>query len=442
MTQLEALTPRQLPRAWRVGLPGLLTLAVTYGYGRYGYGLFLPQLRREFRGSAGLLGTIVSIGYLTELIVVVVVGRLSGRVAPRVPIVIGGLFAASGMALMASATSAGMLAVGVALAGTAPGWVWAPYSDAIDAGTRKSSRAQAISMVSSGTTFGVLVAGPAVVLVAPSGWRLVWAGAAAVALAVTVWNRLVLPPVPHPGPTGGPPRRQGARLLPQRGHLPQLRGARLSRRHRTPHAHPYRRERERAQRGGVSWPTPARARLLLAAFSSGAVGAAYWAYASVAVSEFPGVPTTFGPTPLFWTMIGAAGVLGVLTGTLVTCWGLRAVFATAQALVAASCLLLALPGPGWFAYVGAAALFGAGFMIGGTLLPLWSERVDSRSPTAGFSTVVVVMTLGSALGPALSGPIIDAVGPEPVFTSLAVAAVATMMVYPRTGDLAENRRET
>ncbi|PXX58158.1 putative MFS family arabinose efflux permease [Nocardia tenerifensis] len=380
---------------FRIGIPGLLTLAIVYGYGRYGYGLFLPELRREFGGSTGVLGAVSSAGYLAELLVLVVVARLSGRRSPRVPVLIGGLCAATGMVLMATAHSTAVLAIGVALAGTAPGWVWAPYSDAVAVATRPAARGHALAMISTGTTFGVMVAGPAVLWVAGSGWRSIWLAAAACAIAVSAWNFRVLPATAHPGPRGAGARGDGAT---------GLRWSALLRR-------------------------PGQRRLLGASFSVGLGGAVYWSYAGMAVSG----ASTEG-APLLWTLIGVAGVIGVATGALVERWGMAKTFVTAQLCTALSCGILALGRPTFAMFVAAAALFGAGFMVAGALVALWSARAFADRPTVGFSVVVLALAAGSATGPAVFGILVDSFDIPIAFAVLSMVVAATLWFCPRRSD--------
>ncbi|MFI6041575.1 MFS transporter [Nocardia sp. NPDC051321] len=387
----ESETPNTAQRhgALRIGVPGLLTLAIVYGYGRYGYGLFLPQLRREFGGSAGILGAVTSVGYLAELVVLLVVARLSGRCGARVPVVIGGLCAAAGMGLMAAAHNTAALAIGVALAGTAPGWVWAPYSDAVAASTRPDARGNALSMISTGTTFGVLVAGPAALLVSGSGWRTIWFTAACCALAVTAWNFYVLPKSAHPTPpdnhAGGP---RWSALLREARHR----------------------------------------RLLAVAFSGGLVGAVFWSYAGILVRGGVGAP-------LLWTVIGVTGLAGIGTGALVAKWGMPTVFGAAQVCILLSCVILAMGRPSVVLFVAAGALYGAGFMVAGAVVPLWSARLFPDRPTAGFSVAVIALAAGSASGPAAFGVLVDLFDIQFMFAVLSIVVAATVLVRPRRRDV-------
>lgn len=77
---------RRNPRlsiAWKVGMAGVAAQGVTFGFARYGYGLFLPEIRRQFDLSVSLVGVIGSATYVSYLIALLLVGVLSTRWGPR-----------------------------------------------------------------------------------------------------------------------------------------------------------------------------------------------------------------------------------------------------------------------------------------------------------------------------------------------------------------------
>lgn len=371
---------------WRLGLPGLATLAVTYGFARYGYGLFLPRFQAEFGGSAGALGAVTSIGYAGELLALGLVGWWAGRRSPRLPIAVGLCCAGLGMAVISFAPNAAVLAAGVAVSGMSPGWVWTPYSDVVQDTVRPGGRAQALSMISTGTTFGVILAGPAALLAADSRWRLVWLVAAACAFAVLGWNLRAVPSAP---------------ACPSRPW-------------------PGARWRELVQRR-AAWP------LFAAAASSGLVGAVYWSFAGVAVAHEGDQHVA----PALWTVIGVVGAVGVLTGRFVARHGLRAIFLTAQLVLSASTAVLWLWPGGWGSALASAVLYGSGFMVGGTLLSVWSSTVFPDQPTRGFSIVVLCITLGATTGPAALGLLVDQAGIPVAFAITTLLALGTLAAYPR-----------
>ncbi|MEV6823652.1 MFS transporter [Amycolatopsis sp. NPDC051102] len=336
---------------WRPGLPGLATPAVTYGFGRYGYGLFLPRFQAGFGGSTGALGAVTSL-------------------------------------LIAVAPNTWFLVAGVTISRMSPGWVWTPYSDVVQDTVMPGARSHALSMISTGTTFGVVLAGPAALFAADSRWRWVWLGAAVAAFLVTAWTMRVLPAAPR---ASAQPREQI-------------------------------RWRELVLRPGAR-------PLFGAAASSGLVGASYWSFAGVAVATANGGDQRAAPA--LWTVIGLAGTVGVLTGRFVRRHGLRPVFVAAQIVLAASTAILWLAPAGWEFALASPLLYGAGFMVGGTLLSVWSSTVFDDHPTRGFSVVVVFITLGAALGPATLGLVVDHAGLATAFAVVTLLALATLVALPR-----------
>ncbi|MGP3954313.1 MFS transporter, partial [Streptomyces sp. 7N604] len=132
MTWKTLSPPSPLSPQWRVGLAGMTAIGVTFGFARYGYGLFLPEFRREFGLSVSLVGLIGSASYIGYVVALTLVGVLVSRFGPRPLVIAGGLSATVGMGLVAFARGPVPLTAGLILAGSSAGWAWAPYSDAVD----------------------------------------------------------------------------------------------------------------------------------------------------------------------------------------------------------------------------------------------------------------------------------------------------------------------
>src|SRR5690606_40762271 len=101
------------------------------------------------------------------------VGPLSVRWGPRRLVVIAGLAAATGTAMVAYAPGPSWVVAGLTVAGSSPGWAWAPYSDAADQMVPAHRRDAVLGVVATGTAFGVAFAGPLAILL-DDGWRLAW----------------------------------------------------------------------------------------------------------------------------------------------------------------------------------------------------------------------------------------------------------------------------
>ncbi|MGP3928241.1 MFS transporter, partial [Streptomyces sp. 8N616] len=193
MTWKTLSPPSPLSPQWRVGLAGMTAIGVTFGFARYGYGLFLPEFRREFGLSVSLVGLIGSASYIGYVVALTLVGVLVSRFGPRPLVIAGGLSATVGMGLVAFARGPVPLTAGLILAGSSAGWSWAPYSDAVDRLVPQDRRERVMGVISGGTAFAVVVAGPLALIARDTGWRYAWLVFAAAALATTVYNARVLP---------------------------------------------------------------------------------------------------------------------------------------------------------------------------------------------------------------------------------------------------------
>lgn len=118
-------------RTIKVGVGGAAVVGVAFGMARYAYGLTLPDVREEFGLSELLLGLIASGTFAGYLVGLLAVPRLAARRGPRAPTTVGAVSGLVGAAAVALAPSPGVLAAGAVVAGSAAGWVWAPYSDIV-----------------------------------------------------------------------------------------------------------------------------------------------------------------------------------------------------------------------------------------------------------------------------------------------------------------------
>src|SRR5689334_9930555 len=105
-------------------------VATTFGLARYGYGLLLPEIRRSFGLSSTTLGLIATGSYSAYLLGTAALAAFGDRAGPRRPVLIGGVSAAAGMALIAVASSPLMLAAGVTVAGVSAAIAYPPFSEA------------------------------------------------------------------------------------------------------------------------------------------------------------------------------------------------------------------------------------------------------------------------------------------------------------------------
>ena len=171
---------------------GLMIVAVTYGFARYGYGLFLPEIQQDLALSVEIMGMIAGASSAGAIVATIAGANLSEKFGSRLPVLLGGSTAFLGMLVMAISHTPIVLAVGAILAGTSPGLAYAPLADAIAALIAPPKQNRAFAIINSGTSLGVIISGPAALL-AGANWRFAWLGFAFAALLATAWNASILP---------------------------------------------------------------------------------------------------------------------------------------------------------------------------------------------------------------------------------------------------------
>lgn len=365
---------------WRLGSAGIAMIGVSYGFARYGYGLFEPHIRAELGLSVGASGMVASGAYLGCVLALTVVGLLADRVGPRPLVIAAGVSAAVGTTMVALADRPAFLFAGLVVAGASSGFAWTPYSDAIDQLVTPTRRTWLLAAIPSGTAFGITVAGA--LALSGSRWRWAWLAFSAVAVLVTVYN---------------------AGLLRGTRPIPRVAGSAVG----------------LIRRPGTS-------ALYCTALSYGLVGAGYWTFALAAVSRAAG-PVAGS---VFWMLIGIAGTSSVCAGWVLARLGLRRAHAVLLGgLALAAALIAVLPGR-WPAIALSAVLYGFVFMAISGLLAVWSYRTFPDRPSVGFSVTVFLLGLGAVLGPALFGALADRWDLRTALLLASLIAMVTLAARP------------
>ncbi len=393
--------------AWLVA-PGLALIAVTYGLARFGYGLFLPEMREAFGLSSSLLGAIGAGSYVAYCVAVVVSLLYTSRTGPRLMAVVAGAAAVVGTAAVAAAPAAWVLALGILVAGASTGLVSPPMAEAVARSIPDGLQDRANALINSGTGVGVALSGPAALLLSGQ-WRIAWAAFALVGLAVLAWNAAAMPrkavAVRDEDESGGHYKEPGGAAGGSGGMRPSL-----------------------SYLAGVR-VRPYSVPLFTAAFGLGFASAAYWTFSRDLVVQAGGLGQV-GST-LFWTVIGISGLAGGAAGDLVERFGLAAVLRAALVSMAGSMALLAsAPGVLPSAYA-SAALFGSTYILLTGVILVWSVGVFWERPSVGLGAGFLLIALGQAVGSPAAGALAGATSPTVAFFSFAGAAVLTALVRPR-----------
>jgi len=361
---------------------GVAVIAVAFGLARYGYGLLLPDIRADLGFDTTTAGMISSGAYVSYLVANTVVVPLTARTGPRVPIAVAMATAGGGMALIATSTSTTQFAVGVLVAGLSAGFAFPPYGDIASASIPEDRRNLAWAAISSGTGWGVLVAGP-VAIVSGTSWRSVWWLFAGVALFVGVVATWAAP----------------ARIRSS-AQLPSLR---------------------------PSWFFRDRSRPLLgSAILIGFGSSVWWAFSVDALRAAGTEPDT---ARVIYALCGAAGIAGLFAGPAVSVLGQRTVHCVSVIGVSASLVALATA-PAAAAGALTALLFGVTYNSVIAVQGLWSADVFADRPSAGLAAVSTGLTVGTLTGPATAGLVIGWFGYPAALALAALICIAAVFTAP------------
>lgn len=361
----------------RIGIAGAAVVGVAFGMARYVYGLTLPSIRQDLGLSElvlGLIGSATFAGYLAGLLLA---GPLAARRGSRAPTTVGGVFGAAGAVIVTFAHSPWLLAAGAIAAGSAGGWVWAPYSDIVTRTVALRRQPRALAMITTGTGGGLVVLAALASIALVGSWRMVWAGVALAAVIAAVVN-LRLVPQTHPRPRSGG----------DRGGSPLLRALRIP----------------------------------------GAYSVVYFAvvivYFTYAADVLDRGTLPAAAVPALYAVVGCTGVLALFTGAMVKRIGSMRVAASCLVAVGAALAILGLASSSPTATAVSAAIFGVGYMTGSAVLAVWTAEVVPDRAGAAFTTCLVVGAVSSVAAPAIAGAVIPALGLGTLLVGSAAISVA------------------
>lgn len=370
-----------------VGVGGATVVGVAFGMARYAYGLTLPDVRSEFGLSELVLGLIASGTFAGYLLGLLAVPRLSARRGPRAPTTVGGVCGVLGAVTVALAPSPWVLAAGAVLSGSAAGWVWAPYSDIVTQVVPRSRQPTVLAVITTGTSLGLVVLAGLGMLATLVSWRLTWAGIAVAAAVAAVVNIRAVPPLEDPSS-------------------------------------------DTDALGGSPWRRAMVAPLTYTVLYFAAT-TIYFTYASQAVRS--GELAASAPSLLF-ALIGVGGLAGLFTGRMARVAGPSAVAVGSVFVVSGALVLLGLGGTAMPVTLVSALLFGTGFMVGSSVLAIWTSKVVPDRPGVGFTVALVMGAVTSIAVPAAMGALIPVFGLSAMLVLVAVVAAvgATgLAVLPR-----------
>ncbi|MFC7607335.1 MFS transporter [Teichococcus aestuarii] len=182
---------------------GFALTALTYGLGRFAYGLLLPQLREALSlgtVAAGWIGGGAFAAYCAGVLLAALGGD---RLGERGVAVLAGLTATAGLGLVALAPSVPVLGAALALAGLSTGLTSPPLASAVARRFAAPARPSANGTINAGTAAGIVLSGAAALAFA-AAWRELYALFALAGAGVTAWLWFAVPPGRDGSSAGGP----------------------------------------------------------------------------------------------------------------------------------------------------------------------------------------------------------------------------------------------
>ena len=378
-----------ISRFWSLSAAGFAATAISFGPGRMGFGLFVPEFRSAFSMSTSAVGFVASLGFLGFFLGLLIAQAKLTRRGPGSPVVSGLAAATLGLGIVALAPSLPVLALGVFLATSSAGLAWTPFNDAVHRKVRDEHRPFALSIVSTGTAVGIALAGLAALIVVVGGlsWRLGWACFAAASAVALLVNWVAFRGVDKDRSDG-----------PEQGWKHLLH--------------------------------PAAIPLLVTGFVYGTTSAIYISFAAdhmVTAGGVPGVPVGTMPALVF-ICYGLFGLAGLFTGRVRAMVGLPLLLRLLMLAGALSAALVAIAPDAWAGVILSAGGQGVHVMMASAVLAFWSERLFPSLPSLSFTAVLLAAAAGSVAGPAAAGVVSDAFGTEAMFLGTAALPALTVLL--------------
>ncbi len=365
-------------------------IAVGYGFGIYLFPAIYPLMRPELHLPLSALGDIASAQQLGFLAGCGLVGSAVGIFGPRRTILAA--MAASTICLFGMATIQDIWLLGALLIvlNSAAVFAWAPMVSVVAHYVPQRHRGKALGLISSGTSYGVLING---VLLAPladrAGWRPTWLAAASIAAALLAASFMVtrgLVRLPWQAPAAD--RRKGAVHALADGGWVVIAIAVLG--------------------GMAGWP-------FLTYWSAFLQGELHHSAALAART---------------WSLVGLVGLIaGVSVGFMADSIGSRAALAVTASLLCVAGALAALHPTALTLFI-AAACFGSSFNpIYGLLAATIGKSGLQRQATTLSALVNAGLGVGTLLGEFLAARSESAFGSlQPIYIATSVLAVAMFIL--------------
>lgn len=379
-----------------LALTGFSLIAVTYGMARFSWGLMLPSISADIPFSPQQAGLLSACSFVAYCLTILTAAALADRYGARLTALLAALSAASGLLLLACASSPLLLATGLFVAGLSSGLASPALAAAVSNRIAVADQSRINTLINAGTSAGIILT-VVILSVLPGGWR-------AACLLFALLSLACLLPV--------------MRVLSVHG---AGRAARVTRVTRW-----YQRLYRRAMR-----------RLMGIALMSGLVSAAWWSFGSALLRQHVGVDAE--TARLLWLVAGGAGIVGAATGPVAARIGLNAVYRLSLCGMALPLLVLAFSHGESAGLLIAVACCGAGYVTLSGVLLVWGAQATAEEPATGVGILFFMLAAGQVAGSLLFGQLYAALGAITALTLFALSALLLLFITPSQNSNASDK---
>ncbi|KAA5945860.1 MFS transporter [Pantoea sp. Bo_2] len=367
-----------------LALTGFSLIAVTYGMARFSWGLMLPSISADIPFSPQQAGLLSACSFVAYCLTILTAAALADRYGARLTALLAALSAASGLLLLACASSPLLLATGLFVAGLSSGLASPALAAAVSNRIAAADQPRINTLINAGTSAGIILT-VVILSVLPGGWR-------AACLLFALLSLACLLPV--------------MRVLSVHA---AGRAARVSRGFPRLYGHAMR-------------------RLMGIALVSGLVSAAWWSFGSALLRQHVGVDAE--TARLLWLVAGGAGIVGAATGPVAARIGLNAVYRLSLCGMALPLLVLAFSHGESAGLLIAVACCGAGYVTLSGVLLVWGAQATAEEPATGVGILFFMLAVGQVAGSLLFGQLYAALGAITALALFALSALILLFITP------------
>ncbi|NEZ02571.1 YbfB/YjiJ family MFS transporter [Wenzhouxiangella sp. XN201] len=359
-------------------------IAMSYGLARFAFGLYVPSIRGELDLTAGVTGVVGAMAYVSFSLASLLAAPVAGYLGARGAAILASLFGLFGLLTISGAAGAWTLGIGVFACGICTGLMMPALTAGMQSAVPAFVHGRVSAVMNSGTSIGVIVSVPTVVLLTDL-WREAYFGFALIAFlcALVAWRL-----VPHAS----------------RARRAQEGIARLARSRRSP-----------------------LLRLVVFGLGMGVVSSTYWVFAPDMAVAAGGLDSS--ATGWMWLALGLAGLGGAAAGDLADRCGVARTQGLAFAVMSLSLVVLALaPGSIGLA-VFSAALFGLVYMILTGIHLVAGVRLLPERQSLGAAVPFLAIAVGQAAGSPVTGALVDRMGHIEAFVVMSIVGALFVLGF-------------